>query len=354
MASESTDEEAAARSAAFEQGFQTWLDSTEGVAAVNAMVEHAIDAFQRDAAAMAQLVKLAQGAVRAAATAAMAIQRWWDANGAQVADFLVALSRMPTVHRDTVVAYGAICVRLAWPPTMQIPWPHLVAVVEADRSGAGDANTEAVIREVWAACFDDTEVARIAERWWRWKVVEARRGLLEQALAAHFEGRYALSVPVLLAQIEGVLADAFAHRGRLNGFGVKGANTPYLRLLAAGADPFLGTVATTLLHAEGVTFARFERGEPWHGLNRHAVLHGADLDYATRERSLQAILTFDLIVDALGWIELGDGVAHRPGCQELARVRGDGTPTVIRVVHDWSPSRPDGLTACAICNVDAD
>jgi hypothetical protein len=83
------------------------------------------------------------------------------------------------------------------------------------------------------------------------------------------------------------------------------------------------------------------------------VLHGADLAYATKKRSLQAIFAFDLIVGALGWIELGGGVAHRPGCAELARVRGAGVPRAIRVLHDWSPARPDGLTACGICAADA-
>lgn len=84
------------------------------------------------------------------------------------------------------------------------------------------------------------------------------------------------------------------------------------------------------------------------------MLHGGDLLYATKERSLQAIVTFDLIVGALGWIELGDGVAHRPGCPELTRVRGGGTATAIRVLHDWSASGPEGLSACLICNVNAE
>jgi len=63
----------------------------------------------------------------------------------------------------------------------------------------------------------------------------------------------------------------------------------------------------------------FQWGDDINGLNRHAVLHGADTNYATRERSLQALLWLDLVVTLLGWISSDDDPHyHVPGCAKLS------------------------------------
>lgn len=159
-------------------------------------------------------------------------------------------------------------------------------------------------------CLDDEDIDALFVDHYRthWEGVEAwalerlpaRAPLLKEAFAAHREGRYALAIPVLLAQADGVCDDALNRQGHLF-TGVKGRvqeRIRHLEELAAQEDsPFLDAVLEPLKAV--LPFS--QSSEEWLAsqeiFSRNAILHGLDVGYATELNALRAIS----LVDCLLW-----------------------------------------------------
>ena len=134
-----------------------------------------------------------------------------------------------------------------------------------------------------------------------------RAAIFADALYAHRGGKYTLTVPVLLAQADGIgckILDLprqfFPHNKRITALDQK------LNGLTVN-DPPRGVVQQMLypltvhLSVAVDTNDRDKRQatEPWYGpLNRHGVLHGHDTDYATEENSLRCVLLLQYLLDA--------------------------------------------------------
>jgi hypothetical protein len=138
-----------------------------------------------------------------------------------------------------------------------------------------------------------------------------RAPFLRDARWAHDRRRYRLSVPVLLAQADGICKDAIGvglykrgKRGRLE------------------TDAFIADLATgdltTLVLTELVPLQRGSslhrptgRGEPrLQGiLSRHGVLHGLDLNYGTRLNSLRAFMAVAYVSELPDLLDRGG--SHR-------------------------------------------
>lgn len=120
--------------------------------------------------------------------------------------------------------------------------------------------------------------------------------LISSAFRAHRRAEYALSVPLLLAQADGVCAELTGHElyRRRAGAPMLAA---YIAALPAGSitelllTPFRGILP--LYMNDG------ERGPMFQGLNRHQILHGADLLYASRLNSLKAISLLVFLIETL-------------------------------------------------------
>lgn len=128
----------------------------------------------------------------------------------------------------------------------------------------------------------------------------ARRHLLGEAFQAHREGRYALSIPVFLAQAEGLCDDALKGRGHL--FSTKEARVQerirFMEDLLAQEDSRFVQAILEPLKAALPSSAPLHLWEASRDtFNRHAVLHGRDTDYATELNSLRCIS----LIDSLTW-----------------------------------------------------
>lgn len=136
----------------------------------------------------------------------------------------------------------------------------------------------------------------------RW---QERAEILADAFDAHIAGKYTLSVPVLLAQADGISADLLGaylftdHKG----CSIKKAASiaidcrlkerplakSFLGLLLKESGLRLDTNKRDELATSGVIFSP---------LNRHGVLHGLDCDYATEANSLRGIA----LIGFLEWV----------------------------------------------------
>ncbi len=126
-----------------------------------------------------------------------------------------------------------------------------------------------------------------------------RTSILDSALAAHLEGRYELSVPVLLAQADGVARDVlgghfFQKEKNPKPRPTKARKALEQKLSDLGMEldnGFIEVALAPLYDGASIGLPTWDRNErraidPLFGpLNRHARLHGLDTDYGTEGNS---------------------------------------------------------------------
>lgn len=135
-----------------------------------------------------------------------------------------------------------------------------------------------------------------------------RRHLLEAAFWAHEEEKYALSIPLLLAQADGAHEDVMrtaiysSDSNRLKNNLIKKIEA---RGNQSAKDSFLYLMLLPLTE-EDASIREDTRDRPApppgipteYPLNRNGVLHGIDLDYAVEANSLRALAFFSVVADA--------------------------------------------------------
>ncbi|MDV7210112.1 hypothetical protein [Azotobacter beijerinckii] len=131
-----------------------------------------------------------------------------------------------------------------------------------------------------------------------------RARILEAAFNAHLNGQYALSVPVFLAQADGVCEERIKASPFLR---ERGKETPKTATWASssGSD-MLNAFVDPLTKVYPIAYNSKERLPDFTGLNRHTVLHGEDSQYDTRVNSLKA-LSLLLYVENFVPSDLSDG-----------------------------------------------
>ena len=125
-----------------------------------------------------------------------------------------------------------------------------------------------------------------------------RGQLFQQAFEAHREGKYGLSIPVFLAQADGIFWERTPEKQNL-----------FRSRQREKAHDDISKISDsyTVIHLYPLSILlplwmnedeRAERGDSCVGLNRHQVLHGESVDYATEQNSLKAIS----LLSYLHWI----------------------------------------------------
>ncbi len=118
-----------------------------------------------------------------------------------------------------------------------------------------------------------------------------RSQILHDAFEAHRAGKYTLSIPVFFSQADGIWQDRFDE----NFFAASKRRKRTLQ--DCKDDPQLRYVATMLTLLEPMKTGdnnplwanKTERDSSFDALNRHQVLHGESVDYATEQNSFKAI-----------------------------------------------------------------
>lgn len=113
-----------------------------------------------------------------------------------------------------------------------------------------------------------------------------RAHLMKQAFAAHREGRYALSIPVFLAQADGICQELHGVQLYKQRKGVIALKT---RVDSQGIDGASALMLAPLLEALPIVATQDGRAPGSTLLNRHAVLHGESTTYDTLINSCRAI-----------------------------------------------------------------
>lgn len=190
--------------------------------------------------------------------------------------------------------------KLGWAPSSQIPLDAYEHAIEAfDASGKAD-QVETILIEGWmASSVLGNLPARVgvlgAGDDNLWQITRQRERLLSKAWTHHQEGSYEASVPLVLAQIDGITTDATAEPSAPEGqvFFSRSAGRAVVvdDVTLAGMDAGLPVVRNWFSEPCNETVAD---GLP----RRHGVLHGRELGYDTLVSSTK---TFVLLLAVLEW-----------------------------------------------------
>jgi hypothetical protein len=199
------------------------------------------------------------------------------------------------LYRDSLGKYLA---ERGWYVGTTLTAKRIVALADAVEHGTADTEIEnALCHDVRSAL---TAIERAVKQQW-----PMRSAILADAFEAHSKGRYTLSIPAMLAQADGMSFELLkAHL-----FTNKGGN------ITKGAKEFIGdklserdlmsSFVGILLEKSGMRSTTKERdrklsaGDPVSPLNRHGVMHGIDLAYATEANGLRVVSILSLLTDIL-------------------------------------------------------
>lgn len=191
-----------------------------------------------------------------------------------------------TYRNDRLVA---MLTCLAWPLPGHLGAKWLDDVADSYIAGV---ITEEDVTEAFLDKYRKHGLEDLRRDWKKDLLIEPRLPILLDALSAHEEGRYTLSMPVLFSQLEGLVAAAKKHKGR---FTIKNLKN-YLEPIRTQGSRFQGITAEFVVKT---LWSEFHHGDAVPPMSRHAILHGADVQYGTASNSLRAILYFDNVREAL-------------------------------------------------------
>lgn len=193
----------------------------------------------------------------------------------------------------TVAAAIRAFAPLGWAPSGAMPLDGYAAALEALVADGQDA-----AEQVLVAAWDDGN--RLNRPVWQMGILgqpereyhnlfSSRSELLGKAYAHHRSGAYEASVPIVLAQVEGFVAD------------VTGGKLFFTRRPDKAADVLDDTAIVSLHEALPVVRDYFSKGMDHTAdegsLSRHGILHGRELGYGTYINSVKAFVLLQALVE---------------------------------------------------------
>ena len=124
-----------------------------------------------------------------------------------------------------------------------------------------------------------------------------KRGkIVTAAFNAHRRGEYELSIPVFLIQADGICNELFG----IQLWKMRSDNKEVIKYLQKiGMEKIWEPLLHPLTQLLPISARASERGERFHELNRHLVLHGDSIDYGAEVNSLKAISLLNYVAVVL-------------------------------------------------------
>jgi hypothetical protein len=165
------------------------------------------------------------------------------------------------------------------------------------------SNDEASARSLLITFCNADFLENIVSAWWRVPEFEFRRSLIEDALWAHREGKYHLSISTILPHVEGIIVHWEFNQGMTARFRAESRIRDFQeRTRGQAKTPFL----YTSVHSETIDFILtgpvLSTFQNWQDTldpafpNRHAIGHGRyDPSLFTEETSIKVFLLLDTV-----------------------------------------------------------
>lgn len=185
-----------------------------------------------------------------------------------------AMSKLPEKIHKALLTLG----RKGWYVDSKFPHASLFRL-EQELSNGNLDEAEEVLCEYYEQRSSEIEKAILSS-------FPERKMPIEAAFRAHRNQEYFLSIPVLLAQADGICGDI---AGKY--FFIKNNKKPQIAtyILSITKSKFERMFFAPLLQTLPINASSSEREDDFDELNRHMVLHGETSKYGTRTNSIKAI-----------------------------------------------------------------
>lgn len=201
---------------------------------------------------------------------------------------------------DDLKVFKVAIIDLGYPPHENMDLGTMRGIAKAY---VEDKETlEEVIDDIMCEYYDDIFFRELGAIWEDSNGLQRRLSILRNVIMSHNLGMYGVSVPTIIAQLEGMIVEAFEIKGRVNGGIINILLSELLRkeeAVYSFNEEILGYYKDNIL-------AGFEHGKIVESdISRNAILHGADVEYGKQTVSIKAILLFDFIADKLDDVDQG-------------------------------------------------
>jgi hypothetical protein len=211
-----------------------------------------------------------------------------------------------TIQNDAKIA-APLLVKAGFWFTPSMPFELLLKVENlAKNEGALPEEIEKTIIEY----YEDgnwTALTEMVDSWYENEHFANRKHIINDALDAHKAGRYTLSIPTLIPQIEGLLSSIFKQpAGGPTEMFKNALEKEYTDLLYEASKEILLSLATSPVLYGGIAEEYFipERYPDWLNqrgykeeqvFNRAAISHGIQINYSTKSNSVRVFLLLDIV-----------------------------------------------------------
>ncbi|MFJ7680361.1 hypothetical protein ACIQXQ_20240 [Peribacillus sp. NPDC097198] len=198
--------------------------------------------------------------------------------------------------------FKSLMVEMGYPPHEGINIGTMRSLAQSYREDKSLITSE-VIDDFMFNYYDSEKIKSLAIEWENNKILKERLPILRNVVTAHNLGLYNLSIPAILAQLEGTLVDAFGIKGKVDGNIIKLILKSLLRkdILKNSGFNFDNEIHD---YYEKNILVGFEHGKTIGSeISRNAILHGADKSYGELANSIKVILLFDYIANAIETLE---------------------------------------------------
>lgn len=214
----------------------------------------------------------------------------------KAADLVVQIQKRRQLEKQTLLKTG-------WwlPPTiMDMPAFVIDRAFDAYQSGNPRAVTQMFVSVFGMNDFE--HLRGMVTGWQKNRFFHRWRKAIDQALSAHMDKKYHLSVPALLIAAEGIAKDYCVFKNVYNK-SMRSRPKDKIRAAMRAAQEIKddGLLADCLISAlENRIYGDTDRVKKSargfsHFLNRHAVLHGLSSTYGTKKNSLQCFMLLDVL-----------------------------------------------------------
>ncbi|SCG82723.1 hypothetical protein DW1_1150 [Proteiniborus sp. DW1] len=216
-------------------------------------------------------------------------------------EYFNAVSKMKKMAEDikyvteSIENFQTICTLLGYPHhySLFISQRELDLLFK-DFHGNED-EVKQIIDNFYIARFDDMYIKeKFLKRWEQATILSRRLKIIRESISCFEQQLYFTAIPVLFSQLEGMVADGYNHKGRMSS---KQLKQYILDLLNAEDSSFKAQLSKFYTNT---ILVGFEHNEPIDSfLSRHAIMHGADVEYGTKQNYIKLLLFFDLIYERI-------------------------------------------------------
>lgn len=248
------------------------------------------------------------------------------------------------LHSKTIDLIVSLA-ELGWPPPLELNIDEMdqikVEFIEKD-SPAQNLEYTRYIEKMLLNFFDHERLNHMKKSWQTKAWFKDRYPLLDSAVQGHCLELFSLTVPVLLAQSEGLLVDGFRHMGYMGEIQQK---MYFKKLLKTDKSKEYEESLNKYIADSLLMQSIHGQGEKTK-LSKHAIAHGEDVEYGTAANSLRMILLVDFIQRAFrNIVEDKKKMYHKPGCLALIKSKED-----LHHCRNKKKLIAKGYQACTMCH----